>query len=126
MLSFIGSCTGLAHSSVVDRRSGRYCHDGSSPYANADGNFRRSAWCPEPKPELMRGFPKSMLETAAKPGFWEKAKDLLHVTPANKIDDKVFGELQNDIDAKLHAGIPNIPTASFFFLLPRYLPRDNR
>ena len=61
----------------------------------------------------MRGFPKSMLETAAKPGFWEKAKDLLHVTPANKIDDKVFGELQNDIDAKLHAGIPNIPTASY-------------
>ena len=61
----------------------------------------------------MRGFPKSMLDTAAKPGFWEAAKELLHVTPANKINDKVFAELQNDIDAKLQASIPNISSATY-------------
>ena len=62
----------------------------------------------------MRGFPKSMLETAAKPGFWEKAKDLLHVTRANKIADPCFGQgLQKTIQTRLDEAVAKkgIPTA---------------
>ena len=61
----------------------------------------------------MRNFPESMLKTAAEKLFWEKAKNLLHVTPANEIDDKIFGELQTNIDDKLKAGISNISTATY-------------
>ena len=60
----------------------------------------------------MRGFPESMIRTTKKPKFWENAKDLLHVTPANKIEDKVFGNLQKDIDAKLKEGLGQIEGAN--------------
>lgn len=68
----------------------------------------RSAWSPQPELEQMRGFPQSMIETASDPKFWEKAKNLLHVTPANEIDDDVFGEMQDDIDTKLQENYPLI------------------
>ena len=52
----------------------------------------------------MRGFPDSMKKTTLQKGFWEDAKGLLHVTPADEIEDKVFGNLQTDIDGKLYEG----------------------
>lgn len=73
----------------------------------------RSAWCPQPTKDLMRGFPQSMLDTAAAPEFWEKAKKLLHVTPAGKINDSVFGKLQDYIDTILEKNLKDIPSASY-------------
>lgn len=53
----------------------------------------------------MRSYPESMVATAETPGFFEKGRMLLHVTPANKISDEVFGELQGDIDESLKRGL---------------------
>ena len=61
----------------------------------------------------MRDFPPSMLETAASPIFWKKAKELLHVTPASRINDEVFGELQSEIDRRLRDDLDKIPSADY-------------
>jgi hypothetical protein len=53
----------------------------------------------------MRQFPKSMKDTAANPSFWENCKKLLRVTTADQINDKIFGELQKEIDVKLKCAI---------------------
>jgi hypothetical protein len=53
----------------------------------------------------MRGFPETMIETASHEEFWTDAENLLHVTPTDKLDDPIFGKLQNDIDARLVAGV---------------------
>lgn len=52
----------------------------------------------------MRHFPQSMIETTERPGFWERCEDLLHVTPADKIeaDSPIFGKiLQHEILRRL-------------------------
>lgn len=54
-----------------------------------------------------------MKDTAASPAFWEKSKKLLCVTTANKINNKIYAKLQNDIDERLERAISEgkIPTA---------------
>lgn len=63
----------------------------------------------------MRGFPKSLKETANDEKFWKAAKDLLNVTPADKIYNSAYTELQREIDGLLRHGIAGeesrIPTA---------------
>lgn len=61
----------------------------------------------------MRGFPESLKETARAKKFWEAAKNLLNVTPADQINDATYNELQKYIDGLLGNGIPSIPTAEF-------------
>ncbi|WP_334186829.1 GMC oxidoreductase [Noviherbaspirillum sp.] len=60
-----------------------------------------SAWCPSPGPGLMRDWPQELIDVTLKPGFWERAKAFLHVTSTNKINDGVYGSLQNQLDANL-------------------------
>ncbi|KZV86632.1 FAD/NAD(P)-binding domain-containing protein [Exidia glandulosa HHB12029] len=97
-------------SSRTFRSELKFLH-GSCPFFGGRSTFW-SAWCPQPSEELMRGFPQSMIDTANQSGFWEKGKRLLHVTPANEIQDEVFGALQNDIDARLSAHLHEIPSAT--------------
>uniref|UniRef100_A0A8H8CJZ7 Glucose-methanol-choline oxidoreductase C-terminal domain-containing protein n=1 Tax=Psilocybe cubensis TaxID=181762 RepID=A0A8H8CJZ7_PSICU len=67
-----------------------------------------SGWCPEPTRNYMRGWPESMLKTTEEPIFWEKARRLLHVTRADKIQDGVFSTLQTKIDHILQKNISQI------------------
>jgi hypothetical protein len=46
-----------------------------------------------------------MKDTAANPSFWANCKKLLRVTPADQINDKIFGKLQNEIGVKLKCAI---------------------
>ncbi|GIJ86682.1 hypothetical protein Asppvi_005574 [Aspergillus pseudoviridinutans] len=86
-----------------------YCH-GSCPFFGGRSTFW-SAWCPQPSVGLMRGFPESMIKTTEKKNFWEPAKKLLHVTPANKIGDTIFAKLQEYIDTALQNGVKRITGA---------------
>ncbi|KAK0198279.1 hypothetical protein F5146DRAFT_1100033 [Armillaria mellea] len=81
----------------------KYMH-GSCPFFGGHSTFW-SAWCPRPTLELMRGFPKMMLETASQEEFWTDVGKLLHVTPTDKLDDPIFAKLQEDIDERFKAGV---------------------
>lgn len=59
----------------------------------------------------MRGYPESMLKTSEEPIFWEKARRLLHVTPADKIQDGIFSTLQTKIDRVLQENLSQILSA---------------
>ena len=61
----------------------------------------------------MRDFPKKMIEATENKIFWESAKRLLHVTPADKIGDPVYTGLQHEIDERLKERIKNISTAEY-------------
>ncbi|KAF8155019.1 hypothetical protein K438DRAFT_1943070 [Mycena galopus ATCC 62051] len=86
----------------------QYMH-GSCPFFGGRSTFW-SAWCPRPKPRLMRDFPISMLETASKEQFWTDAEKLLHVISLDntELDDPVFAKLQKVIDQRLKAGVKRI------------------
>jgi len=88
----------LSAKTYNDRELG-YCH-GSCPFFGGRSTFW-SAWCPQPTPELMRGFPESMISTTKEDDFWEKAHRILNVTSADEIEDTVFGALQKMIAKKL-------------------------
>ncbi|PPQ94234.1 hypothetical protein CVT25_006660 [Psilocybe cyanescens] len=72
----------------------------------------KSGWCPQPSKELMRGFPESLLKAQAEPIFWKKAKLLLHVTPADKIQNNIFATLQTKIGTILKDNLSQIPSAT--------------
>lgn len=86
-----------------------FCH-GSCPFFGGRSTFW-SAWSPQPSLELMRGFPDSMKATAETREFWKSAKKLLHVKEAGKIDDGIFGSLQQAVDKVLKDNLQDIPTA---------------
>jgi len=86
-----------------------FCH-GSCPFFGGRSTFW-SAWSPQPSLELMRGFPDSMKKTAGTKEFWKGAKKHLHVQEASKIDDGIFGSLQQAIDKVLRDQLKEIPTA---------------
>ena len=73
---------------------------GSCPFFGGRSTFW-SAWCPQPTEALMRGFPKSMVEATKHHEFWHRARALLHVTSAEKIDNTIFAGLQHKIDERL-------------------------
>ena len=56
-------------------------------------------------PDLMHGFPHTMLKTTSTDKFWRNAEELLHITPTDKLDNPIFAQLQVDIDKKLIAGV---------------------
>ncbi|KAH8797986.1 hypothetical protein DL96DRAFT_1688222 [Flagelloscypha sp. PMI_526] len=89
----------------------KYMH-GSCPFFGGRSTFW-SAWSPrayreaqngDPTFDLMRGFPASMVETASKEDFWTDAERLLHVVPANKLNDPIYKGLQTYIDDQLKDG----------------------
>ena len=86
-----------------------FCH-GSCPFFGGRSTFW-SAWSPQPTKNLMRSFPKSMIQTAESTAFWEGAKGLLHVTPASDIDDTIFAGLQTAVDKVLSENLKKIPSA---------------
>ncbi len=88
-----------------------FCH-GSCPFFGGRSTFW-SAWSPQPSLELMRGFPDSMKKTAATDKFWKEAKKLLHVKEASKIDDTIFGSLQQAIDKVLRDQLKRMPTVDY-------------
>ncbi|KAK4041247.1 FAD/NAD(P)-binding domain-containing protein [Parachaetomium inaequale] len=102
----------LSRKTYEDTRIG-FCH-GSCPFFGGRSTFW-SAWCPQPREELMRGFPKSMIQTTKDPKtkFWERARNLLHVTKMSEIGNHTFGSLQDAIDKVLTKGLEDkkIPSA---------------
>jgi hypothetical protein len=58
----------------------------------------------------MDGFPKFMKEIAKKPHFYKDAERLLHVKPANKIEDPVYKSvLQKQFDRYLRSALDDGP-----------------
>jgi hypothetical protein len=54
-----------------------------------------------------------MVATANDEKFWREAQDLLHVTRADQINDKVFGNLQKNIDKQLETHLSEIHSAKY-------------
>lgn len=78
-----------------------------------------SAWCPSPTPDLMRDWPQELIETTLKPGFWERARKFLHVTSTDKINDGVYGNLQQQLDANLARNFQcSVPSALHAYPAP--------
>ncbi|KAI8184532.1 hypothetical protein K4K51_012414 [Colletotrichum sp. SAR 10_75] len=89
----------------------KYCH-GSCPFFGGRSLFW-SAWSPQPKVEDMRDFPKDMVDSTKKPEFWDRARDLLHVTGADEIGDSVYSGLQREIDQRLKDRLREVKTAEY-------------
>lgn len=73
----------------------------------------------------MRNFPQDMIGMTNEKDFWQEAKSLLNVTPANEIDDKIFADLQAQIDKRLAFSgeppappVPPVPTATESYPAP--------
>ncbi|CAE6457895.1 unnamed protein product [Rhizoctonia solani] len=95
----------------------RFVH-GSTPFFGGRSTFW-SAWSPSPTPELMRGWPKSLIDTSLKPEFFKDAKELLRVTDADKIGEPYHeAGLQGQVHQRLHAGLAKIPTADEVYPAP--------
>ncbi|KAH7337167.1 hypothetical protein B0J17DRAFT_600124 [Rhizoctonia solani] len=89
---------------------------GSTPFFGGRSTFW-SAWSPSPTPELMRGWPKCLIETSLQPDFFKDAKKLLRVTDATDIGPP-YERLQVQVDERLRGGVPNIPTADEAYPAP--------
>ncbi|AOE49482.1 GMC oxidoreductase [Kangiella sediminilitoris] len=60
-----------------------------------------SAWSPSPTPDLMRDWPQEMIDVTLQDDFWTRAKEFLHVTSMDKINDGVYGNLQAQLDSNI-------------------------
>ncbi|WP_223670323.1 GMC oxidoreductase [Kangiella shandongensis] len=60
-----------------------------------------SAWSPSPTPDLMRDWPQEMIDITLQDNFWPRAKDFLHVTSMDKINDGVYANLQTQLDQNI-------------------------
>ncbi|KAH8822170.1 hypothetical protein DL96DRAFT_1714521 [Flagelloscypha sp. PMI_526] len=91
-------------------QSGKYL-SGSSPFFGGRSSFW-SIWSPRavgPDFDLMDDFPESMKQTAL--GFYDDVDKLLHIKPANQIDDPVFQVVQGLFDKYLQEGLGSIKRA---------------
>jgi choline dehydrogenase-like flavoprotein len=78
-----------------------------------------SAWSPAPTPELMRDWPRELVEVTLQPGFWDRARAFLHVTSMDRIHDGVYGSLQRQLDDNLKANFKEfVPTALSVYPAP--------
>ncbi len=78
-----------------------------------------SAWCPSPTPDLMRDWPQELIDVTQSPGFWDRAKAFLRVTTTDKINDGVYGKLQQQLDANLCENFRKfVPTAENAYPAP--------
>ena len=77
-----------------------------------------SAWCPEPTPEEMRGWPKQVVETVRE--YFPEAKKLLNVVNADEIDKgretappggrPIYGVMQRQLTKLLQDQQGRVPT----------------
>ncbi|KAG9124876.1 Glucan 1,3-beta-glucosidase 3 [Ceratobasidium sp. 392] len=95
----------------------RFVH-GSCPFFGGRSTFW-SAWSPSPTPELMRNWPKSLVETSQKEEFFERASKLLRVTSASDIGPP-YAKLQTQVDDRLKKGVENhqVPSADEAYPAP--------
>lgn len=78
-----------------------------------------SAWCPSPTPDLMRDWPQELIEVTQTPDFWDRAKTFLRVTTTDKINDGVYGKLQQQLDINLRENFRKfVPTAENAYPAP--------
>ncbi len=78
-----------------------------------------SAWSPSPGPELMRDWPQELIDVTLKPGFWEGAREFLHVTSMDQVDNGVYGKLQHQLGVDLRENFKSlVPTAEHAFPAP--------
>ena len=78
-----------------------------------------SAWCPAPGPGLMRDWPQELVDVTLRPGFWERARDFLHVSSMDQINDGVYGKLQQQLDDKLRENFRRaVPSAQHAYPAP--------
>lgn len=89
----------------------RYMH-GSCPFFGGRSTFW-SAWNPAPTKELMRDWPAGLVEPTEKPGFWDRARELLNVVGAGEIGDPIYEELQEQLGSRLIANFKGkVPSAT--------------
>jgi choline dehydrogenase-like flavoprotein len=80
-----------------------------------------SAWCPRPTREEMAGWPEEVI--AAAHHYFPEAEKLLHVVPANEIDQErsspaprghrpIYGTVQKEVFELLHKGLHKVPSAT--------------
>ncbi|KAG9084294.1 hypothetical protein FS749_005334 [Ceratobasidium sp. UAMH 11750] len=95
----------------------RFVH-GSCPFFGGRSTFW-SAWSPSPTPDLMRNWPRSLVETSKKPEFFERAIKLLRVTSASDIGPP-YANLQLEINERLRQGVANqqVPSADEAYPAP--------
>jgi hypothetical protein len=89
---------------------------GSTPFFRGRSTFW-SAWSPSPAPELMRNWPKSLVETSKDLEFFARATELLRVTGANDIGAP-YANLQVEIGKRLKDGLHNITAADEAYPAP--------
>lgn len=78
-----------------------------------------SAWCPAPGPGLLRDWPQELVDVTLRPGFWERAREFLHVTTMDRINDGVYGNLQRQLDANLRENFRRaVPSAEHAYPAP--------
>lgn len=78
-----------------------------------------SAWCPAPTPDLMRDWPRELIDVTLKPGFWDRARAFLRVTSTDHIKDGVYGNLQHQLDVNLKENFKRfVPSAESAFPAP--------
>ncbi|AKE51701.1 GMC oxidoreductase [Kangiella geojedonensis] len=78
-----------------------------------------SAWSPSPTPDLMRDWPQSLVDTTLEPEFWPRAKEFLHVTSMDKINDGVYANLQAQLDQNIAKNFKDfVPSAENAYPAP--------
>jgi choline dehydrogenase-like flavoprotein len=80
-----------------------------------------SAWCPRPTREEMAGWPDAVIAAAQR--YYPEAEKLLHVVPANEIDQDrsspaprghrpIYGAVQKEVFELLQQGLNKVPSAT--------------
>ena len=78
-----------------------------------------SAWCPAPDPTLMRDWPQALVDVTLEDGFWERAREFLHVTSMDQINDGVYGKLQQQLGENLRENYRRqVPSAQHAYPAP--------
>lgn len=77
-----------------------------------------SAWCPTPTAAQLRDWPQQLIAVTEQKKFWQRARDFLHVTSTDEIQDAVYGGLQEQITKNLQQSLGAVPTATEAFAAP--------
>ena len=78
-----------------------------------------SAWSPSPTPDLMRDWPQELIDITLEPDFWPRAKEFLHVTSMDKINNGVYGNMQQQLDRNIAENFSQfVPSAENAFPAP--------
>jgi choline dehydrogenase-like flavoprotein len=85
-----------------------------------------SAWSPSPTPDLMREWPQALVDVTLKPGFWERARGFLNVTSMDRINDGVYGNLQEQLGSRLKDNFKRyVPSAENAYPAPIAVANPN-